>query len=466
MKTIAYLDCATGISGDMCLGALLDAGVPLDYLQTQLAALGLKDEFILQAGPVARQGLRALKAEVVLTDSVAVANSHGHSHPHGDHNSGHSHHSHSPHQGGGIATTAGRNLSAITELIAAASLPARVSQWSLAIFRRLAEAEAAVHGIPIEQVHFHEVGATDAIVDIVGTCLGLDWLQVDALYCSPLPTGSGRVKAAHGWLPVPAPAVLKLLELGQVPIYSNGIAGELVTPTGAAIVTTLAEQFGAPPPMILQSTGLGAGTKDLPVANMLRLWLGQASDGSTSENVMRLNQPALEQGLIQSLPAPPEQPPLETVVVLETQVDDMVPQAMGFLFEQLFKAGALDVFTQSVGMKKSRPGLLITTICTPETVSACERVLFEETPTLGIRRQQQQRRTLDRCFQPLETPYGNIAMKLAYHPQTGELLNVHPEYEDCVALALAHRVPWQRVYHSALSCWFSRHPISEVKHQK
>jgi uncharacterized protein (DUF111 family) len=325
MKTIAYLDCTTGISGDMCLAALIDAGVPLDYLQTRLATLGLDNEFTLTVNAVIRQGLSALKAQVALTNPSSTTaimagqdeprqhHHHGHRSPHRpDSDYDHDHHpSHGgEHQDGPTEDVSQdsrlsidnssqpvckqppttdhaapnppipghtlRTLPIITRLINQADLPPRAKQWSLAIFHRLAEAEAAVHGIAIDQVHFHEVGATDAIVDIVGTCLGLDWLHIEALYCSPLPTGSGRVKAAHGWLPVPAPAVLKLLELRQVPIYGNGLTGELVTPTGAAIVTTLVEQFGPPPAMVLQGTGLGAGTKDLPMANVLRLWLGQA----------------------------------------------------------------------------------------------------------------------------------------------------------------------------------------------
>jgi uncharacterized protein (TIGR00299 family) protein len=517
MKTIAYLDCTTGISGDMCLAALIDAGVPLDYLQTRLATLGLDSEFTLTVNSVLRQGLRALKAQVDLANSPATTDTipghdehrhhpsdvHNHCHVHGPH-----HHTHRPPHG--LAHDAAhrheqpgelrqeshlpvdktarpaskqppitkdsehhppvpahplRTLPIITRLISQADLPPRAKQWSLAIFHRLAEAEAAVHGIAIDQVHFHEVGATDAIVDIVGTCLGLDWLNIDALHCSPLPTGRGRVKAAHGWLPVPAPAVLKLLELGHVPIYGNGLAGELVTPTGAAIVTTLVAQFGPPPPMVLQTTGLGAGTKDLPMANVLRLWLGQSTDGAdpqTSSGVVSGTTSSLPTKSLDTTADPTlatilaGTPPLETIVVLETQVDDMVPQAMGYLYDRLLAIGALDVFTQAIGMKKSRPGLLITVICTPETATVCEQVLFQETPTLGIRRQQQHRLVLDRQFQPLTTPYGEVAIKLAYHPQTGQLMNIHPEYEDCAALARAHNIPWQTIYHTALSAWYSQ----------
>ncbi len=423
----------------MCLAALIDAGVPLEYLQTQLATLGLSNEFTLTVTPTRRQGLWALHAEVTLTPLPQ------------DHHPGKRHHHHraaAEHDQGPeaaiAASTTTRNLPAIEQLITQAALPDRAQCWSLAVFRRLAEAEAAVHGIAIDQVHFHEVGATDAIVDIVGTCLGFDYLGVDQLFCSPLPTGRGRVRAAHGWLPVPAPAVLKLLEQRQVPIYSNDLDGELVTPTGAAIVTALAESFGDPPTMTLRCTGLGAGGKELPVANVLRLWIGETACLSTPVAAV-----------VQSAPAgvPYDS---DSVTLLETQVDDLLPQAVGYLYDRLLAAGALDLFTQPVAMKKSRPGLLITVLCRPEDESHCTDILFAETTTLGIRRQTQQRWVLPRHIETLETPYGPVALKLAYHPHTQAVLNVHPEYEDCAALARHHNIPWQRVHQTALSLWYQQ----------
>ncbi|MBD2113373.1 MULTISPECIES: nickel pincer cofactor biosynthesis protein LarC [Cyanophyceae] len=438
MKTLAYLDCPSGIAGDMCLAALIDAGVPPSYLHTQLATLGLNHEFTLTVTPTHRQGLRALHAKVALTSPLGE-------HRHGDH----SHHvaaaEHDQGFGAAIAaSTTTRNLPAIEHLITQAALPDRAQRWSLAVFRCLAEAEAAVHGIAVDQVHFHEVGATDAIVDIVGTCLGLDYLGIEQLFCSPLPTGRGRVRAAHGWLPVPAPAVLKLLEQRQVPIYSNGLDGELVTPTGAAIVTALAESFGDPPAMTLRCTGLGAGGKELPVANVLRLWIGEAASPATP--VAAVVQPAPAGGPYDS----------DTITLLETQVDDLVPQAVGYLYDRLLAAGALDLFTQPVAMKKSRPGLLITVLCRPEDEPHCTDILFAETSTLGIRRQTQQRWVLSRHTETLETPYGPVALKLAYHPRTQAVLNVHPEYEDCAALARHHNVPWQTVHQTALSLWYQQ----------
>lgn len=514
MKTIAYLDCPSGISGDMCLGAILDAGVPLEYLQTQLDRLGLGDEFQLSAAPVLRQGLRALKARVDLKTTPASASdeetsqSHSHSHSQGhshshdpahshepshSHESSHSHgsahasahgqdythsrvsahshshydshshaHSHYSHQDGYTFSPSSseqpspsqtepahvhppgtRHLPEIEALITQADLPERACRWSLAVFRQLAEAEAEVHGIAIDQVHFHEVGATDALVDIVGTCLGLDYLGIDELFCSALPIGQGRVKAAHGWLPVPAPAVLKLMEMRHMPIYSNGLWGEMVTPTGAAIVAALAQGFGEPPAMTLKRVGLGAGQKDFPQANILRLWVGEVDgQGRTI------------------------QPSTETITVLETQVDDMVPQAMGYLYDRLFEAGALDVFAQPIAMKKSRTGLLITVLCHPEVETRCTDILFAETPTLGIRHRQQQRTILNRDFQTLETPYGTVTLKVAYHPQTQAVLNAHPEYEDCAALAQQCGVPWQVIYHTALGLWYQAHSPSPTGRER
>ncbi|PSR13884.1 nickel pincer cofactor biosynthesis protein LarC [filamentous cyanobacterium CCP3] len=465
MKTIAYLDCPTGIAGDMCLAALVDAGVPLDYLQAQLACLGLNDEFSLSVAPVLRQGLRALQAEVVVKASS--------NHPGGQSPPPAQHHDHHHHPGDGQpshghAAYPTRNLSAIERLITQANLPDRAQHWSLAVFRNLARAEAAVHGIAVDQVHFHEVGATDAIVDIVGTCLGFDYLNIDTLVCSPLPTGRGRVKAAHGWLPVPAPAVLKLLEQHQVPLYSNGLDGELITPTGAAIATTLAQRFGDPPAMTLHRTGLGAGGKALPVANALRLWIG-ATDGASAQAFPSLRGPSQALTLAQqsqtegSEEASEEIPyELDTVILLETQVDDLVPQAVGYLYDRLFSASALDVFTQPVAMKKSRPGLLITVICRPDDEPQCAGILFSETSTLGIRRRLQQRWVLPRQIKTLQTPYGPINLKVAYHPQTQTVLNAHPEYEDCAALARRYSVSWQVVYHTALSTWYSQAPQSAL----
>ncbi|MBC6430374.1 nickel pincer cofactor biosynthesis protein LarC [Nostoc sp. HG1] len=423
MNKIAYLQCPTGISGDMCLGALVSLGVPVEYLIEKINGLGIEQEYELRAEFVQRNGQQATKVHV---DLVHDRHHHHHDHEHSHHHT--------------------RHLPEIERMILKAGLPSRAEAWSLAVFRQLAIAEGAVHGISPEKVHFHEVGAVDAIVDIVGTCLGLDWLGIESneeglplLYCSAFPTGGGTVRAAHGQMAVPVPAVLKLWEMRGCPVYSNGIDRELVTPTGAAIATTLARDFGSPPAIAIKQIGLGAGTINLPIPNILRLWVGESanlqSNFSDSEDT---NQN------------------LETISVLETQIDDLNPQAIGYVFEALFAAGAVDVFTQAIGMKKSRPGILLTVICHPENLLSCEAVVFRETTTLGIRRTTQQRAILQREIQQVEIEYGQVRVKIAWKGQSPEkvIANVQPEYEDCADLARKHNIPWREIQRLALQRWY------------
>lgn len=382
MSKIAYLQCPTGIAGDMFLGALVDGGVPLKYLIDRLQTLNLGDEYSLTAEEVQKQGQRATKVNVNLNQTI--------------------HHHH-------------RHLPDIETIITQANLPETVTKNSLAIFQQLAIAEGKVHGIPPEKVHFHEVGATDALIDIIGTCIGLDYLNIDTLECSPLPTGGGTIKAAHGRLSVPVPAVLELCQMGKVPLYSNGIEKELVTPTGAAIVTTLAQKFGQPPTMKLTKVGLGAGNRDLIMPNILRLWIGEKEE--TMEE--------------------------ETVAVLETQIDDLSPQIFGYVMDELLQLGARDVFTQPVAMKKNRPGVLLTVICDVDKVGECEKFIFEETSTLGIRKQIQTRSVLSRHLETVNTKYGEVRIKVA---QMGEkVVNIQPEYDDCVLIAKRLQIPLSEV---------------------
>ncbi|MFB2934686.1 nickel pincer cofactor biosynthesis protein LarC [Aerosakkonemataceae cyanobacterium BLCC-F154] len=409
MKKVAYLECPTGIAGDMCLGALVHAGVPLDYLIEKLSLLGISNEYQLRTELVHRNGQEATKFHVDLTDDRDP-------HHHEDH-----HHIHA------------RHLPEIEKMILAARLPSQAEKMSLAVFRKLAEAEGAVHGVAPEKVHFHEVGATDAIVDIVGTCLGLDWLGIEQFYCSPLPTGGGTIKAAHGQMPVPTPAVLKLWSYRQVPVYSNGIEKELVTPTGAAIAITLASNFGSPPPMTIQKIGLGAGSRQLPIPNILRLWIGEETTSATINNSTTTSAE------------------LETIAVLETQIDDLSPQAIAYTFDTLLTAGALDVFTQPIIMKKSRQGVLLTVICHPEKQSLCQTILFRETTTLGIRHSLQQRSILQREIQKVSTPYGEIRVKIA--GTKGKITNIQPEYEDCAQLAKQNNISWREIHRIALQNW-------------
>jgi pyridinium-3,5-bisthiocarboxylic acid mononucleotide nickel chelatase len=457
MIKIAYLECQTGIAGDMCLGALVDAGVPVEYLSTQLDRLGITAEYQIWAEKVDRNGQIATKVHVDLTairsSNLDREHEHAHSHddehlhPHShddDREHGHSHHHHHPTSVSNIAKdsdrhhhhhydTPQRHLPEIEKLINAANLPARATQWSLDVFRQLAIAEGAVHGIEPSEVHFHEVGAVDAIVDIVGTCLGLDYLDIAKIYCSPLPTGGGTVRAAHGILPVPVPAVLKLFSSRQVPVYSNGIDRELVTPTGAAIAVTLATEFGAAPAMQLQQIGLGAGTIELPLPNILRLWLGT------------------ETAAVESSPV--RQECLEPIEVLTTQIDDLNPQAIGYMFELLFNAGAVDVFTQPIGMKKSRSGILLTVICPLDRSIQCEQIIFKETSTLGIRRSQQTRSILPREIQSVTTKYGTVHVKIARNNLVNDdrIINIQPEYEDCAKIARQHQLPWREIHSLALT---------------
>lgn len=411
----------------MCLGALVSLGVPVEYLIAKLNGLGIEQEYQLRAEFVQRNGQQATKVHVDLV--------HDHHHHHHEHE-----HSHDR----------TRHLPEIEQMILKAGLPPRAEAWSLAVFRQLAVAEGAVHGISPEKVHFHEVGAVDAIVDIVGTCLGLDWLGIESnnegwplLYCSAFPTGGGTVRAAHGQMAVPVPAVLKLWEMRGCPVYSNGIDRELVTPTGAAIATTLARDFGSPPAIAIKQVGLGAGTINLPIPNILRLWLGEStsleSNFSNSEDTSSN---------------------LETMSVLETQIDDLNPQAIGYVFEALFAAGAVDVFTQAIGMKKSRPGILLTVICHPENLLSCEAVIFRETTTLGIRRTTQQRAILQREIQQVEIEYGKVRVKIAWKGQSPEkvIANVQPEYEDCADLARKHNIPWREIQRLALQRWYLVNP--------
>jgi pyridinium-3,5-bisthiocarboxylic acid mononucleotide nickel chelatase len=423
MTKIAYLECPTGIAGDMCLAAVIDAGVPVSYLVDRLNLLGIAAEYDLQHGTVQHQGQTATHIEVQLLATL----DHHHHEPEHQAAGHHHHHSHSQIDKEQHYHSPQRNLPQITTLIEQANLPQRAATWSLAVFKQLAIAEGIVHGIDPNLVHFHEVGAVDAIVDIVGTCLGLDYLGIEQVYCSALPTGGGTVKAAHGIMPVPVPAVLQLWQSRQVPVYSNGIDQELVTPTGAALAVTLAHSFGAVPAMQISKIGLGAGTLQLPIPNILRLWIGESSTPETSQETTTN---------------------LETITVLETQIDDMNPQVVGYLFDRLLAAGALDVFTQPVGMKKSRPGILITVICQPHQVASCEKIIFQETTTLGIRRTSQQRSVLPRTIHTITTPYGAVRVKIATSnlPTATEIWNIQPEFADCAAIAQHHQLPWQTIY--------------------
>src|SRR6476469_9513526 len=477
MNKIAYFDCPTGIAGDMCIGALIHAGVPLEYLIEKLNLLGISTEYQLRTELVHRNTQQATKFYVDLAADLWLKPKNSateldpsetesptfdarHHHHHGEEHS----HSHGE-ADAEISHTHHRNLPEIEQIIVSAKLPPRVEAWSLAVFRKLAEAEGAVHGIPASEVHFHEVGATDAIIDIVGTCLGLDWLDIQEFYFSAMPTGGGTVKAAHGKLAVPTPAVMRLWETHRVPVYSNGIDRELCTPTGTAIACTLAAAFGPPPAMQIQAIGLGAGSRMLAIPNILRLWIGEKSEGSLATDSVTdvTDVRKREEGrgkFLNNIQFPITDSPLpitnsiETITVLETQIDDLSPQAIGYVFDALFAAGALDVFTAPIVMKKSRLGVLLTAISPPEFQDACEAVIFRETTTLGIRRSIQQRTILPREIQRVKTEYGEVQIKVAKSGQT--IVNVQPEYEDFAEIARIKNISWREVHRLALQSWYDR----------
>ena len=384
---IAYLDCFSGLSGDMLLGALVDAGLSLDDLRADLSHLSLPG-YEISAERVSKRGISGTRV------SVRAEASHEH-----------------------------RGLSDITAIIARAELPREVAARAVAVFTRLAEAEAAVHGHSVEEVHFHEVGAVDAIVDIVGALCGLRRLNVGKLYVSPLPLGGGWVESAHGRLPVPAPATSLLLK--GVPTYGGPVEAELVTPTGAAIVATLADGFGSMPPMTLRAVGWGAGAADLPHPNLVRLFLGDAA----------------------------EQPGRQYLVMLETNVDDMNPEFFDHVMERLFTAGALDVFYTPILMKKSRPAVLVSVLADPERADQLADILFRETSTFGVRRREVLRQCLDREWREVDTPYGTVRVKIGL--LGGEEVSAAPEYEDCRRLAGERGVPVMEVYQAAQAAFRS-----------
>lgn len=387
MKT-AYFDCFSGISGDMVLGALVDAGLDLHRLEGDLRRLALTD-WSISAGKVRRGAITATKVEVASGE----------------------HHHH-------------RSLSKILEIIDAAGLPPRAALRARSIFEKLGAAEAKVHGIPIERVHFHEVGAVDAIIDIVGAAVGFELLGLEDFAVSPLNLGGGSVNTAHGLLPVPAPATAELVR--GFACHSTGIQRELVTPTGAAIVATLASS-GPMPAMTVEAVGLGAGAGELAEQpNVLRLFIGERA------------------GVEADAGGGPE-----SVVVIEATVDDMNPQLYGYFVERALEAGALDVFSVAAQMKKNRPGQLVTVLAEPGSVDRLVELIFRETTTLGVRLSPARRRTLEREWRTVDTGLGAVRIKLAR--VNGRVLNAAPEYEDCRRIALERGVPLKTVLAEALA---------------
>jgi uncharacterized protein (TIGR00299 family) protein len=383
---VAYFDCFSGISGDMVLGALVDAGADLGAIERELQKLHL-DGWRISAEKVKRGAILATKV------NVEAQEDHRH-----------------------------RHLAQILKMIDGAELASRAAERARRIFQRLGEAEAKVHSIPIEKVHFHEVGAVDSIVDIVGSAIGFELLGIDEFACSAMDVGAGKVKTEHGLLPVPAPATAELLR--DAPTFSSGIEKELVTPTGAAIATTLATRFAEMPVMKLRAIGYGAGSADLKEQpNVLRVMIGEAEGRAPAKQ----------------LDAP--------VSVIEANVDDMSPQIYGYFVERALAAGALDVFSTPVQMKKNRPGQLVTLLCEPTSRDRLTELIFRETTTIGVRTYEAQRRTLARESVVVETPLGSIRMKISR--LNGTVLNAAPEYEDCQRIAAQKNVPLKQVLATA-----------------
>ncbi len=390
-----YLDCFSGVSGDMCLGALVDAGVPLAKIEAALKGLPLSG-WSLSAERVTRAGIAATQ--------VVVSLDHHHEHPH-------------------------RGLGDVLAVIEGGSLERRVAERSAAVFRNLAEAEAAVHGTDPESVHFHEVGAVDAICDIVGTVVGLEELGLDALKFSTVMLGGGTVKAAHGVLPVPAPATVELLK--GLPTAGGPVDVELTTPTGAALLKTLGEPSAHWPQMSVVAVGYGAGSRDLSgLPNVLRLAVGSEPAGETES---------------------------DCVWVLQTNLDDMTGEEVGHCTGKLMAGGALDAFVVPVQMKKGRPGVQLTVLCEPERLRAMEEVLWRHTSTLGVRRSLWQRSKLRRETRPVRTRWGEVRVKVAF--LGGRAVRCEPEYEDCRAAAEAHGVSLREVAQAARTAFESNAPL-------
>lgn len=429
---IGYLECFAGISGDMLLGALVDVGVSPALLVETAASLNLGATLSFESAD--RSGISARKARVLVDGREADApQRHDHDHHH-DHPHSHDH-GHTP----GHTHAHSRNLPAIREILNNAPLPAQARAFALRAFELLGHAESAIHNVPLDQVHFHEVGAVDAIVDITCASVGLTSLHVDRWYCSPVNVGSGFVECAHGRFPVPAPATASLLR--GISTYSEGPAMELTTPTGAALLRALNCEFTRPVAAFDQ-IGYGAGTRNpARFPNVLRISIGESVSHIADDTISR-----------------------ESVAVLECAIDDLSPQIVAHTAQLALEHGALDVTSAPVFMKKGRNGMLLTILCRPADVPRFEELLFRETSTLGVRSRTEQRRVLDRAHAVVTTPYGEIRIKTA--TLDGITVHAQPEYEDCHACAVNHRVPLKHVMNEALHAWQQQQETSSVTKEK
>ena len=443
---IAYLECFSGMSGDMFLGALVDAGVQPQTLESTVAALNVGAR--LEISRVVRSGISAIKVDVWIDGEkdlpreeywerqAAAGHSTAHDHSAADEHShqreesrasrplAHKHeHTHEHAQ----SHKHGRGLTEIRKIISGAAISDGAKKIAIAIFEALGRAEAKIHNTSVESVLFHEVGAVDAMVDIVCAAVGTEALGVGEIICSPLNVGGGTVKCAHGTFPVPAPATVELL--ADAPVYSSGLHAELVTPTGAAIVKTLASRFAAFPEMKIVKSGYGAGTRDFPGhPNVVRLTIGESASHALAAKTAS-----------------------ETITVLQANLDDLNPQVFGYVIDRLLEEGALDVFGVPVQMKKNRPGMLLTVLCKPEDANKLTQLIFTETTTLGVRRRDEMRQTLARRWESVSTPWGDVRIKIA--SMNGTVTNYAPEYEDCRRIAAEHHVPLKEVMGGAIEAY-------------
>ena len=425
---ILYFDCFNGASGDMILGALLDAGVPFEGLRAAVGSLAI-DGCDLSAERVLRAGISATKFRAIEGETAKAVHAHdGHHHHEHDHGHSHAHPEHPTHPKHPKHHHPHRSLPEIHALIDRSALTPAGKDRAKGLFERLAVAEAAIHQMPMEQVHLHEVGALDSIVDIVGAVYALDHVNADRVVVSPINVGRGMVQSAHGVFPVPAPATVRLL--GDAPVFSRGPEAELLTPTGALLLTGYAQAFGPIPAMRVASTGYGAGDHQFAdTPNVLRVLIGESAETRSHG---------------------------DRVLVVESEIDDMNPQLFGSVMDQLYAAGALEVFFVPVQMKKSRPGTLVSVLVAPSGRDAIVDVLFRETTTIGVRFAEWHRECLAREIVLVETPYGAVSIKVAR--RHGAVMNGQPEFDDCAARAREHGVATKDVHAAALKAWLDHRP--------
>ncbi|MBI2650507.1 nickel pincer cofactor biosynthesis protein LarC [Candidatus Woesearchaeota archaeon] len=375
---IAYFDCFSGISGDMIIGALIDLGLDVDFLRKELEKLNLK-EYKIESKKIVKNGIASTKFDAIIK---------------------HRHHEE-------------RNLKEINKIIDNSKLGNELKNTIKKIFLKIANAEAKVHKKPIDKIHFHEIGAIDTTIDIAGAVIGLKKLGVKKVYCSKLNVGSGFVNFSHGKFPVPAPATAEILK--NIPIYNNNVEAELVTPTGAAIITALAEEFGEIPPMKVEKIGYGAGTKDLEQPNVLRVFLGEIENNGN-----------------------------EAINVIETNIDNMNPEIYPYVIERLMENGALDAYLTNIIMKKGRPAIKLSVLAEIKDTEKLTNIIFDETTTLGVRIFTAAKKKLNREIKTIRTRYGNARVKIS--KLNNEVKNVMPEYEDCVRIAKSRKIPLKKVY--------------------